>query len=222
MVIKRFPPVSDADENGLLAIGGDLEVESLLLAYRNGVFIWPVIEGVLTWFAPPKRAVLFLDEFYIPSSLRKLRRKANFSFKINCDFNAVILACAENVNRGRQGGTWITPEVVAAYKALHEAGYAASIECYQDEKLAGGLYGVVINGMFAGESMFYRVSNASKLALCFLVDYLREQGVPWIDCQVLTPLLESFGARELNREDFMETLQQELNRPVKLFAGTNN
>lgn len=219
MVIARFPPVELADRHGLLAVGGDLEVASLLLAYRGGIFPWPVEEDVLTWFAPKKRAVLFLDKFTPPRSLLKSLKKdlSRISFAINRDFESVIKACAELKNRGRQQGTWITGEIVQGYLGFHRAGYAHSVECYIDGELKGGLYGVSVGRMFAGESMFYRHPNASKYCLVHLIDLLKQKEVPWIDCQVMTPFFSGLGAVEIERQRFMRLLNEAISLPAKLF-----
>ncbi len=218
MAVLRFPPVEEADEYGILAVGGDLEVSTLLLAYRSGIFPWPLFgEKYLTWFAPEKRAVLFLDEFHIGRSLRRELSRADYRIEVNKDFEQVIKSCSELKNRGDQPGTWITDAMVGAYIDLHQAGFCHSIECSFEGELAGGLYGVAINRMFAGESMFYRKPNASKIALCFLVEYLRVQKVQWIDCQYMTPLFRSFGAREIPRSEFMTLLNDALADDVELF-----
>jgi leucyl/phenylalanyl-tRNA--protein transferase len=220
MPIAQFPPVEEADDSGLLGIGGDVSVPSLLLAYQSGIFPWPIIDDdVLAWFAPPERSLLFLEEFHIPRSLQKERKKSSFQFTIDRAFDQVIHACSQAENRydskGRpQNGTWITEEMVAGYQAFHQAGYAHSVECWDGSDLVGGLYGVSVGGMFAGESMFHKKSNASKLALLFLVDFLKEHSVPWIDCQVMTPLFESFGARDISRDAFMRLLKTSLSKPA--------
>jgi leucyl/phenylalanyl-tRNA--protein transferase len=172
---------------------------------------------VLAWFAPPERSLLFLDELHIPRSLQKERKKSSFRFTIDASFNRVIEACSQAENRfdsrGRpQNGTWITQEMVAGYQAFHRAGYAHSVECWDGLELVGGLYGVSVGGMFAGESMFYTAPNASKLALLFLIDYLRGHHIPWVDCQVMTPLFESFGARDIPRAEFMQLLKVSLSK----------
>lgn len=217
MVITAFPPVSEANEYGLLGVGGDLEIESLVLAYRSGVFPWPVFqEDVLTWFAPPLRALLFFDRFHISRSLQKRLRSTTLRYSFDTAFPQVIERCASAKNRKGQAGTWISPEICQAYIQLHGAGYAHSIECWNGSQLVGGVYGVAIGQMFAGESMFHSETDASKLALCWLVEHLSKQGVTWLDCQQLTPLLESFGAEEVSREDFMELLATAVNQPAQL------
>ena len=219
MPIAQFPPVDEADETGLLGIGGDVSVPSLLLAYRSGIFPWPILEDdVLAWFAPPERSILFLDEFHIPRTLAKEKKKSSFHFTIDKAFSTVIEECSRAQNRfdsrgRRQKGTWITSELVTGYKSFHEAGFSHSVECWNGTELVGGLYGVSVGGMFAGESMFYKAPNASKLSLVFLVEFLKERSVAWIDCQVMTPLFESFGARDIAREKYMRLLDASLNHP---------
>ncbi|NLF25699.1 MAG: leucyl/phenylalanyl-tRNA--protein transferase [Deltaproteobacteria bacterium] len=212
MVIQAFPPVELADLNGFLALGGDLEVDSLLLAYKSGIFPWPSDPGHLAWFAPPKRTVLFLKDAHISKSLQKARKRREYSYQCNTNFAEILAECAKLKNRGNQEGTWITPQMQRAYLNLHHAGYCHCFGCYHNHNLIGGLYGVSIGKMFAGESMFYRKTNASKLTLCFLIDFLKEQGVDWIDCQVMTPLLKSFGAVQIEREKFMHLLTVAINQ----------
>ena len=223
MAVLKFPSVETADEMGLLAVGGDLEVESLLLAYRSGIFPWPLSDdGTLTWFSPPMRTLLFLDRVHISRTLKKKLKSGEFTFSFNTAFVEVINACAVAKNRKGQFGTWITEEMVEGYIELHHAGYAhsveCSVECKRGSRLVGGLYGVSIGGMFAGESMFYHETDASKLALCVLVERLREQGVEWIDCQQTTPLLSSFGAEEVERSRFIALLSESLGRKTLEFG----
>ena len=217
MTILEFPPVDEADEHGLLAVGGDLEVNSLLLAYRSGIFPWPLSNEYLTWFAPPERAVCHVKDFHVSGSLKKSRRKGWASFAINQNFENVIASCQELTNRGDQSGTWITEDMRRAYIELHQAGHAHSFECYRDGSLVGGVYGVQVEGTFAAESMYYRVSDASKLALWFMVSYFQACGLGWFDVQVMTPLLERLGAVELEREAFMRLLRAERLKPKSLF-----
>jgi leucyl/phenylalanyl-tRNA--protein transferase len=207
MVIARFPPVTNADKHGLLAVGGDLEPASLLLAYRSGIFPWPMDEETLTWFSPPMRAVIFLESFHVSRSVARALRKAQFETRCDQKFRDVMERCAEPTNRGRQNGTWITSELIEAYCELFDRGYCHSFETYQRGELVGGIYGVQLGRFFAAESSFFRVPNASKAAMCALVDYLREEGIEWFDCQVLTPFSESFGAVELPRKAFMQLLE---------------
>lgn len=220
MTILEFPALSEADENGLLAVGGDLELDSLLLAYSSGIFPWPINSKILAWFSPPQRALLFLDEFHVSRSLAKEQKKECYTFSIDRDFEQVMENCAASKNRAKQNGTWITKEMRRAYLELHAHGYAHSIECYKEEKLIGGLYGVSIGKMFAGESMFHTSSNGSKLSLAFLVDYLRKKNVAWLDCQIMTPFLRSMGAREVEREEFIKLLKLAvLNSNFNLFKS---
>lgn len=215
MTVNRFPPVEFADKQGVLAVGGDVEPASLLLAYKSGIFPWP-IDDMLVWFAPPKRAVLFVDKFHPSRSLEKEIKQGKFQFAIDKKFDNVVRACASATNRNGPG-TWINSEMIEGYTALHKKGYAHSVECYQKGKLVGGLYGVSIGSMFAGESMFYVVPNASKMCLYYLVKHLAEKGGEWIDCQVMTPHLKRFGAEELRRSQFMKILKKAVRRKVKLF-----
>jgi leucyl/phenylalanyl-tRNA--protein transferase len=208
MAIKQFPPVDLADEHGLLAVGGDLEPESIICAYQSGIFPWPLDSRTLAWFAPPVRCVLFLDEFHVSRSVTRNTRHAGFTTAINTSFREVIMRCAEVVNRGDQDGTWITPAMIDAYIQLHELGVAHSFEAFFDDTLVGGIYGVQVGRFFAAESSFYRKDNASKVAMIRMVEYLREQGISWFDCQVLTPFSEGFGACEITRDEFMTLLAQ--------------
>ena len=206
MAIIDFPPVNTADEDGLLAIGGDLEPESLLLAYQNGIFPWPVNDELLAWFSPPIRAIISVDEFHISRSLERELKRGRFSTKIDSAFNQVITCCAQVINRGDQDGTWITDQIISAYSELHKLGIAHSFESYLDGELVGGIYGVRVNKFFAAESSFYRKANASKVAMVALYEYLKREGIPWFDCQVLTPFSESFGAKEISRDEFLRLL----------------
>jgi len=206
MVITRFPPLDSADEHGLLAIGGDLAPESVILAYQSGIFPWPLDEETLAWFSPPERAVLFLDEFHISRRLRRTLRHSRFTTRRDNDFRTVILRCAEMKNRGDQEGTWITGAIINAYTKLHTMGFTHSFESYLDGELVGGLYAIQIGRFFAAESSFFREPEASKVAMCSMVEYLRSEGISWFDCQVLTPFSEGFGAREISRNDYMRLL----------------
>lgn len=210
MTILEFPPIHLADEDGLIGVGGDLDYESLLLAYRSGIFPWPFHDHLLAWFAPPTRAVIFLDEFHISTKLRKILRRDTFTSYRDLRFTEVIRRCAEPLNRGSQKGTWITPRMIDAYSDLHNRGYCHSFEAYLGDELVGGLYGIQLGRYFAAESSFFRVPDASKAAMVFMANYLRTQGCTWFDCQVLTPFSESFGAREITRDEFMVLLRAAL------------
>jgi len=210
MVIEAFPPLSRADKHGLLAIGGDLEVDSLLLAYSSGIFPWPFEDDTLAWFAPPKRAVLFADKLHIAQSLKKELKRDRFEFTTNTAFEEVMRACSELKNRGMQQGTWITEDMISAYCEMHRCGFAHSFEAKLNGKLVGGLYGVKIDKYFSAESMYYRVPNASKIVLVKTVEFMKAQGTEWIDCQVVTPATKSFGVQEVTRAEFMKMLAKAL------------
>ena len=201
-----FPPVEDALEDGLLAMGGDLSPERLLLAYQKGIFPW--FDGdVPLWWCPNPRFVLFPDELRVSKSMLQLLKKGTFQFTINKAFAQVIHHCKTNERKG-QDGTWITDEVEAGYIKLHQVGYAHSAEVWQNGGLVGGLYGMRLGKMFFGESMFSLVSNASKYAFISYVGYLKTEGVQLIDCQVYTEHLESLGARMIDRDEFMPRIYE--------------
>jgi leucyl/phenylalanyl-tRNA--protein transferase len=215
---QPFPPADRAlrDPNGLLAAGGDLSVGRLLEAYRAGIFPWYSEGQPILWWSPEPRMVLPPAEIEISRSLRKRIRNSDYELRVDTAFRAVMAACAEP--RDGQGGTWITPEMASAYAALHRAGYAHSVETWVDGVLAGGLYGVSIGGMFFGESMFSRVSDASKIALAHLARQLERWAFGLIDCQMSTPHLASLGAREMPRAQFMRRLAELVNYPTRLGA----
>lgn len=218
MAIIKFPSTNLADENGLLAIGGDLEIESLLLAYNKGIFPWPISEKYpLTWFAPPKRCLIFVNEIKFSEGFRKFLKKTEYLISVNRSFPEVIKHCAKVKRNKSKGGTWITKEMISAYINLHQAGYAHSIECYDDETLIGGLYGVAIGGAFSAESMFHLKPNASQLCLYFLAESLREKKLDWFDCQVSNPHLKKLGAKEIARKDFQKLLNTATKKKVKIF-----
>jgi leucyl/phenylalanyl-tRNA--protein transferase len=200
-----FPPPEHAEEYGLLAVGGDVRVERLLEGYRQGIFPWPV-EGVpLAWWSPDPRFVLYPSDLKISKSLQRVLRKRVFTFTIDHCFADVIHNC-RSVKRPDQPGTWITPQIKKGYIALHEAGYAHSVEAWRDGKLVGGLYGVSLGRCFFGESMYATEPDASKCAFVRLVGALHAQGCPLIDCQVHTDHLERFGAQEIPRAQFLHEL----------------
>jgi leucyl/phenylalanyl-tRNA---protein transferase len=202
-----FPNVELAlqEPDGLLAVGGDLSEDRLLLAYRRGIFPWYGPGQPILWWSPDPRLVLFPSRLRVTRSLAKTIRKAAFSLTLDQAFDAVINACAEP--RPGQAGTWITPEMMAAYRDLHAAGYAHSVECWQDGRLVGGLYGVAIGRIFFGESMFARSTDASKVAFVGLVRQLSRWGFPLVDCQVHTTHLASLGAETISRREFIRTLE---------------
>ena len=200
-----FPDPEDADETGIVAFGGDLSPSRLLLAYRSGIFPWYSAGDPILWWSPDPRLILNLDDFKLRKSLRK--RLKHFEIRFDTAFGEVVRACAAAPRPGQQG-TWILPEMAEAYEALHGMGYAHSAEAWQDGKLVGGLYGVVIGGMFCGESMFSHVSDASKAALAGLVTHLRSRGFEMIDAQVPTEHLKSLGAVEVSRDYFLQRLRE--------------
>lgn len=200
-----FPPATAATEDGLLAMGGDLSEERLLLAYKRGIFPW--FEGNLPlWWCPDPRFVLFPGNLKISKSMQKVLHNNNFQFKTNTAFEEVIRNC-KTVKRDHEG-TWITNEVEQAYLNLHKKGYAHSAEAWQGNELAGGLYGIKMGKVFFGESMFSHISNASKFAFINYVKQLAQEGVVLIDCQVYTKHLESLGAEMISRNEFLNLLQQ--------------
>jgi len=204
-----FPPVDLAEPDGLLAIGGDLSPERLLLAYRNGIFPWYESQYIL-WWSPDPRFVLFPKELKRSKSMKSLLKKNEFEFTFNTDFSTVIHKC-KHISRPGQHGTWITDEVELAYNKMHELGYAVSAETWKDGVLVGGLYGIKLGDIFFGESMFSKVSNASKFAFIKLVEQLSCQGLKLIDCQVYTEHLESLGARMISRKMFLKLLREYTN-----------
>ena len=196
-----FPPVTLADEDGLLAYGGDLSPKRLLLAYSKGIFPW-YNEPPILWWSPDPRFVLFPDELKVSTSMKQLLKRKVFDITFDKNFAAVIAGCRMSPRRG-QDGTWITPDVEAAYIQLHELGYAHSVECWLEGELVGGFYGIQLGKSFFGESMFATVSNASKAAFITFVQRAKENGLQLIDCQVYTEHLASLGARFIDRADFI-------------------
>ncbi len=216
MAIINFPDPRTASPEGIVAIGGDLHPESVLAAYRRGIFPWPVDNLPLLWFCPPERAILRFDRLHIPRSLERSRRRCRLRFSIDEAFGEVIRSCAETIRPG-QDGTWITREVIDAYVHLHELGISHSVEAWEGDALVGGLYGVAIDGAFSAESMFYRVSNASKLCVLHLIGHLRGRGLDWIDVQTMTPHMDRLGAELIEREQFLTRLAATRARGLSLF-----
>lgn len=205
----QFPDPSLAEENGLLAIGGDLKPERLLLAYSMGIFPWySTGDPILWWFTAP-RLVIFLNEFHIPRRVIRFARNSKITTTIDRAFPQVIYGCCD-IRRQRGEETWILPEMEAAYTQLHRLGYAHSIECWEDGQLVGGLYGVSLGKIFFGESMFSKAKSASQLALISLVKYLVAQNFKMIDCQMTTQHLLRFGAREISGEQFQKILHNNI------------
>ena len=244
MPVLRFPDPEDADPSGIVAIGGDLHPTTLLRAYRAGIFPWPMPGLPLTWFSPDPRAGLLFDEVHVGKRLARTRRLSGLRLTIDSAFDDVIRHCAE-VPRPDQPGaslqpeaapegdegepyngetvaeprTWITPEVLRAYCEFHRLGHAHSCEAWDGDRLVGGLYGVDVDGAFAGESMFRLEPDASKLALLHLIDHLRARGLEWIDIQVMTPHMKAMGAREIPRRKYLELLAETRARGVRSFSS---
>ena len=198
-----FPHPNDANEEGILAWGGDLNPSRLIRAYQEGIFPWYAKDDPILWWSPDPRFILELDEFKLSRSLRKSIKK--FTYKFDTNFDAVIQACATTPRKDQQG-TWILPEMIEAFKTLHDMGFAHSVESYYDGELVGGLYGVSIGGVFCGESMFSHKSDASKAAFYVLIEHLKLWGYDFVDAQVYTPHLASLGAKEIPREEFLKRL----------------
>ena len=201
-----FPPVSEANPHGVLAIGGDLSTERLLLAYKSGIFPWFEEGEPIFWWSPNPRMVLFLDELVVSKSMRNILKRNIFKVTFNKNFREVISNC-QKIKRNGQNGTWITSDMIEAYCKLHELGIAKSVEVWQNNELVGGLYGIDLDHVFCGESMFSKVPNASKVAFTALVNQLKEANYKLLDCQVYNEHLESLGCREIEREEFIEILK---------------
>jgi len=206
---------SEADD--IVAVGGDLEPDTILRAYRSGVFPWPADDLPLLWFCPQRRGILEFDRLHVSRSLRRARRRIPHECTIDRSFSSVIRRCAE-VARPDQDGTWITPEMIRGYERLHALGHAHSVELWIDGQLAGGTYGVDAGGTFSTESMFYEEPYASQIALLHLVDHLGSRGLTWMDIQMLTPHMARMGAREIPRTSFLERMRDELRTERVLFS----
>jgi leucyl/phenylalanyl-tRNA--protein transferase len=207
----RFPPPESADEDGLLAIGGRLTVPWLLAAYREGIFPWYDRPPIL-WWSPDPRLVLVPSELRVSRSLRGTIRKGRFQTRFDTDFRAVMQACG-SIERRHERGTWINPDLIDGYTSLFEQGLAHSSECWCEGELVGGLYGVCLGRMFFGESMFSRVSDASKVALVALVEALQARSIALIDCQIRTEHLVRLGAREIRRTEFLRQVRSLVREP---------
>jgi leucyl/phenylalanyl-tRNA---protein transferase len=214
MSLIDFPdPVHD----DIVMLGGRLNTDNLLAAYRRGIFPWPADGWPLIWFCPSVRAILEFKNLHVPRRLARLQRRTPLRSTIDRDFKAVITHCAK-ASRAGEVGTWITPQMFRAYCELHRLGHAHSVEVWDEEgNLVGGLYGVAIDGSFSGESMFYLRPNASKLALLHLIEHLRARGLDWMDIQVMTPHMAALGASEISREEFLAKLNAARARALKLF-----
>jgi leucyl/phenylalanyl-tRNA--protein transferase len=212
----RFPDPSAADAAGLVAVGGDLSVPNLELAYSSGIFPWT--DRPVTWWSPDPRAIIELGGLHVSRSLARLMRRHPFRITHDAAFPSVIQACGRSAP-GRRS-TWITRAFVEAYVALHQAGLAHSVECWRDDDLVGGVYGVAIGGYFAGESMFHRADSASKVALVELVHHLQQRGYALFDVQMTTPVTQSMGATEIPRLEFLSRLSAAIRLPCSFHDGT--
>lgn len=207
----KFPPVETANEDGLVAVGGDFEIDTLLEAYKNGIFPWPIsiypqnAELPNTWFSPDPRGVLDFSELHVSRSFLKFLKKTPFSVTFNKAFEDVIVQCAATPRKD-QPGTWITPELMNAYINLFHEGYAYSVEVWRERTLVAGMYGVVMGDFLSGESMFTHEDNASKQGLYTLVHHLHEKGIHWLDTQMVTEVVRQFGGRYIPRDEFIERL----------------
>jgi len=207
-----FPPVSNANSVGLLAIGGNLSPGNILMAYSKGIFPWYTEEDPLMWWSPNPRMILKPEDFKVSKSLKSLVRKANYTLRIDSCFETVMKNCAE-ISRKGEDGTWITKEMTEVFLKLHQLGFAHSFEIFMQNELVGGLYGLAIGKVFFGESMFHKQSNASKLAFYHLVEFLKINQFELIDAQQETPHLKSLGAYLANRESFVKLLEKYIQNP---------
>lgn len=203
-----FPEPENADDDGLLAVGGDLRPETMLKAYRSGIFPWTV--KPISWWSPDPRAIFEIASFRLSTRMQRLFRSGRFSFSLDRCFTRVMEGCAAPAP-GRES-TWISPEFISAYTRLHKMGYAHSAEVWLGEQLVGGIYGVSIGGFFAGESMFHTVSNASTMALAFLMEHLKKQGFELFDSQVISSHTASLGAIEIRRKDYLRRLSKAIGK----------
>lgn len=204
-----FPHPDTADEDGLVAVGGDLNPYRLIEAYKNGIFPWFSHDGLIFWYSPDPRAVLYPDDFKVSKSLFKSVKNSCFEFRINSNFDEVINSCS-TIQRKGESGSWIDDDFIDGYTRLNRLGIAQSVECYQDDEIVGGFYGVRLGSVFFGESMFHRSKDASKAALWFLCENAKGFGIDIIDCQQETSHLLSLGAKGIRRNEFLEILKEKI------------
>jgi leucyl/phenylalanyl-tRNA--protein transferase len=216
----KFPSVDDALEDGLLCIGGDLSPQRVLLAYQLGIFPWSSADEPICWYSPDPRFVLFPDQIQVSKSMQQVIRKGHFTWTCNQAFSTVVHLCRIQDRNGQQG-TWIYDDVEACFQQLHLEGHAHSFECWCDGQLVGGLYGILVGRVFCGESMFSKKSNASKFAFIQAINYLKQQGVQLIDCQVYTSHLDSLGAVFMPRAVFIRLLRSSLQMPALQLNSPN-
>lgn len=200
-----FPPVEEASYEGILAVGGDLSIDRLLLAYDNGIFPWFDADDPILWWSPSERMVVYPHDYKVSKSLRNIINRNLFEVTFNNDFHEVIKNC-QKIHRKGQDGTWISADIIKSYTELHAVGKAMSVEVWQNQELVGGLYGVDLGHIFCGESMFSKVPNASKIAFVKLIEYLKNNNYKLLDCQVHNDHLEKLGAFEISRESFIKIL----------------
>jgi len=198
---------------GLVAVGGDLSPQRLILSYRQGIFPWYSKDQPVLWWSPDPRGIIPLNKLHIGATLQKILKRKTYEIKFNTAFENVMRSCAVTHSDGESG--WITEEMILAYKKLHDLGFAHSVEYWKNGKLAGGLYGIAIGGLFAGESMFYKEPNASKLALIALVERMKVRGFTLLDCQMVTEATKRFGAIEISRKEYLRHLGKALSEPCK-------
>lgn len=204
----EFPPVESATEDGLVAVGGDLEIDTIEAAYRKGIFPWPIsVEFPLAWFSPDPRGVLDFSELHLSRSFEKFLKKNPFTVTFNTAFPEVIKACARMKRKG-QRDTWITPQIIKGYEELFLEGKAYSAEVWHEDMLVGGVYGVVMGEFVSGESMFMKEDNASKLALYSLIEKLQMSGIKWLDTQMVTTVVEQFGGKYIPRKEFLGRIEK--------------
>lgn len=201
----RFPDPRTTDKNGIVAVGGDLEVDTLIDAYSHGIFPWPHKGYPLLWFSPLERGVIVFDELHIPRSLLKWLKKTKFTITFDTCFEDVMKNCAV-AKRSGETGTWVTPEMIQAYGRLHRAGHAHSVECWSGETLVGGLYGVFVEGVFSAESMYFSESGASKFCLLALIHRLNAKGHLWLDTQMVSSVVETLGGKYIPRDEYFQLL----------------
>ena len=211
---RFFPPVDMADSDGLLFIGGELTPAWLLDAYRHGIFPWPIFQDpeLMAWWSPDPRAIIELSDLHISRSLRRTCRRGHFEVTCDQDFSGVLQGCS--TAQDRADATWLTPEITGAYERLHTLGVAHSVEVWHDGQLAGGTYGVALGGLFAAESMFYRVRDASKVAIVYLLEHLAARGYRLLDIQQLTDHTARLGAIEISRRHYLARLADAISRPA--------
>jgi leucyl/phenylalanyl-tRNA--protein transferase len=216
--VIQFPSVDQADPHGLVWVGGALNSSNLFNAYSRGIYPWPFNDLVIPWFSPPLRGILEFDRLVFSKETLRIARSGRYRVTMNERFDEVISRCA--APRADDTGTWITNQVQAAYRDFHRDGYAHSVEVWLGDQLVAGLYGVCVQGVFAGESMFTQVNEGSRIALYHLTQYLKARGATWIDTQMVTPHLEKLGAREIPRAEFIALLKETQKLELKLFEGS--